>query len=184
MNKQDDYIEHFGIPGMRWGVRRTPEQLGNKIDKLLEKNKNLSDYISKQNKRSSSLDEKSLKFQNKQSKWVRRINKASAKKAKYESKIYKQNHKLFGKPNTDKIAKYMAKSMKQQYKIDKAQRHIKFNKYKLKSDRAKSKALEAENYLRKNERMISIYKNTIRDINSGTIDIGKSFIMRYSEPDK
>ena len=184
MNKQDDYIEHFGVPGMRWGFRRSPEQLGNKIDKILKKNKKLSDYANEQNKLSNNLARKALKFRNKQAKWQKRLDKATAKKAKYEDKIYKQNNKLIGKQNTEKIAKYIEKSMKQQRKIDKAQKHIKFNKYQLKSDRAKAKALKAENYLRKNERMISMYKNTIRDINSGTINTGKSFIMRYSKPDK
>ncbi len=27
----DDYLEHYGIKGMRWGVRRTPEQLGHAV---------------------------------------------------------------------------------------------------------------------------------------------------------
>lgn len=77
-----------------------------------------------------SLAKKALKFRNKQAKWQKRLDKATAKKAKYEDKIYKQNNKLIGKPNTEKIAKYIEKSMKQQRKIDKAQKHIKFNKYK------------------------------------------------------
>lgn len=33
----DEYIEHHGIMGMKWGVRRTPEQLGHK--KKITKNK-------------------------------------------------------------------------------------------------------------------------------------------------
>ena len=33
----DDYLEHYGIKGMKWGVRRTPEQLGHYIDKQKRK---------------------------------------------------------------------------------------------------------------------------------------------------
>lgn len=31
----NDYLEHYGIKGMKWGVRRTAEQLGHKIKKAV-----------------------------------------------------------------------------------------------------------------------------------------------------
>lgn len=38
------YLAHFGIKGMKWGIRRTPEQLGHKKKKTLEpEHKRLSD---------------------------------------------------------------------------------------------------------------------------------------------
>lgn len=30
-------IEHYGVKGMKWGVRRTPEQLGHYREKALKK---------------------------------------------------------------------------------------------------------------------------------------------------
>lgn len=36
-NFNDEYLEHYGIKGMKWGVRRTPEQLGHHIDKQKRK---------------------------------------------------------------------------------------------------------------------------------------------------
>lgn len=33
----EEYLEHHGIKGMHWGIRRTPEQLGHKISKAREK---------------------------------------------------------------------------------------------------------------------------------------------------
>ena len=35
--RTDDVIEHHGIKGMHWGIRRTPEQLGHKVSKAREK---------------------------------------------------------------------------------------------------------------------------------------------------
>lgn len=33
----DDYLEHHGIKGMHWGIRRTPEQLGHRVSKARER---------------------------------------------------------------------------------------------------------------------------------------------------
>lgn len=33
----EEYLEHHGIKGMHWGIRRTPEELGHKVSKAREK---------------------------------------------------------------------------------------------------------------------------------------------------
>lgn len=39
----DEFLEHHGIKGQRWGIRRTPEQLGHKVRKLRRKNTRLEE---------------------------------------------------------------------------------------------------------------------------------------------
>lgn len=36
-NRVDEFLEHHGIKGQKWSIRRTPEQLGHKVDKLKKK---------------------------------------------------------------------------------------------------------------------------------------------------
>lgn len=33
----NEFLEDHGIKGRRWGIRRTPEQLGHKVNKLKKK---------------------------------------------------------------------------------------------------------------------------------------------------
>ena len=38
-NWRDDILVHYGVKGMKWGIRRTPEQLGHKVRQI----RNMSD---------------------------------------------------------------------------------------------------------------------------------------------
>lgn len=57
----DEFLEHHGIKGQRWGIRRTPEQLGHKVRKLRRKN--------------TRLEEKNIKTEQKKLKADRMANK-------------------------------------------------------------------------------------------------------------
>lgn len=47
----DDYIYHYGIKGQKWGIRRTPEQLGHVVGKAKKKVKSAVEKISPKKKK-------------------------------------------------------------------------------------------------------------------------------------
>ena len=180
-NNNTNELTHYGVLGMKWGVRRSQDQLRKRIGKLQNKNTDLNTYRKESIDRANVYSIKSARVQQGNAKYESRLAKATAKKAKYDLKINKQLSKR--NPNEDKVAKYTAKSTKYQMQILKAEKKLKFNKWETKAQACKEDALEAEQAMKKNERLMSIYKNTIKDLDSGKIKAGKSFLMRYSDPD-
>lgn len=80
----DEYLEHHGILGMHWGVRRTPEQLGHKLAK---KRKNFEKYSEKAKAAGEAGNAKKL---NRYTKKAARINKQAVKLDKSLSKVLKK----------------------------------------------------------------------------------------------
>lgn len=66
---------HYGVLGMKWGVRRTPEQLGHKIQKLKSRNERLS--------------KKTVQANHKASKWH-----TKATDSKYSRQLYKSQTEM------------------------------------------------------------------------------------------
>lgn len=51
-----DELYHYGVKGQRWGIRRTPEQLGHKIKKLEKKNRKLNEKSIKKTTKSAKYE--------------------------------------------------------------------------------------------------------------------------------
>lgn len=57
----DGYLQHHGVKGQKWGIRRTPAQLGRKVQKLEKKNAQTEEKINKLENKRVKQDAKALK---------------------------------------------------------------------------------------------------------------------------
>lgn len=117
-----DELKHYGVLGMRWGVRRSPEQLRRAANKLDGKNEKL------------------------QNKYV-----------KYNSKAAKARDKKYG------LFTSKSKAEKLEFKAQKYE--------------ARGKKMLAK--MMKNEETKSVFENTLKAIDSGTVLKGNKFFMKY-----
>lgn len=87
-NSED--LEHYGILGMKWGVRRTPEQLGRGINKLEAKRKRAEKKYQKVERNKGSMTY--AKYNKKSYKTSKKLDKAERRLMDF----MKTNFELFG----------------------------------------------------------------------------------------
>lgn len=179
----EDELYHYGVKGMKWGVRRSPEQLSRRIDKLETKNTKLTKKYDTAHTKAVDYGHRSAKIQSKNVRYNKRLAKYSAKKAKYDRKLYRASTKR--NPDVDRIAKYAAKSAKTNAKMLKAQSKLKYNKFEIKAERFRAEAEAAKIKIEKNDRMQRTYNTTIKALDQGTVKQGKLFMQyMYAEQDR
>ena len=178
----DDELYHFGVKGMKWGVRRSRQQLSARVTKLSNKNAALTERKKALDKAARNYDFKASKVSSRNSKYQARINRATIKKAKFERKADKARSRLLF-PNEGKAQKYDAKANRQAAIIRKNTGKLKVNKWSVKSEKTKVAAEKARRRIEKNERLKSTYSKTIKAMDSGKIEAGKGLLMRYMVDD-
>ena len=104
-----DELYHHGIKGMRWGVRRTPEELGRMgVTKTANKLRRRENKINRMRKRSAKLNLKSAKYNDKalRTRSERKAIKFDKKSSKYNLKSARTDYRIEKKfSRGQKIAK-------------------------------------------------------------------------------
>lgn len=133
VRKNLDYLEHHGIKGQRWGVRRTPEQLGHILQKKnarhygkynaavrkiskIQGDKSISQLSKKERNKmikATDLAKKYMeKIQSDEAKYTKKIDKATAKQEAKEIKLAEKESakQAKEKERTDKIKEEIYKN--------------------------------------------------------------------------
>ena len=164
--RNSDTLVHYGVKGMKWGVRRAMKELheSNRTGSKGAHNHAvavLSEHRDKIGKKLASLDKKSTKLESKRYKQATKTEKKIAKLERKSAKAKLKAGKAF---YTSTSNKRLHKSAKFDYKVSKLKKTI-----------AKTQAK-----IEKNERLKAIYKKSLNEINYELVTKGQDFLYMKS----
>lgn len=153
-------LKHYGVKGMRWGVRRASKRLSTATTK-----EDRAKAVSSLNKHRTKATNKITKLDNKYSKLQttrnKQIEKSDIKEAKLRNKVSKLRSKKYG-------------MFTSQSKADKLE--FKATKLEVKADKLKAKADMTKAKIAKNRHMREMFEKGISDIDSTLISKGKVYL--------
>lgn len=150
-------IQHTGVKGMKWGVRRSSKNLQNQISRLQNKNAKYNDNI--------------------KTKLNPSIAKLNAKAAKQYAKAHKKEQESIK-------AELRARNKHQEKQAKKIK--FKAGKYYAKGDNLKNKAYgqsrkvaKLQKKTKENIDRIARYNNGLKRVNSGNMEYGKNVLTKH-----
>ena len=157
-------LYHYGVKGMRWGVRRATKTLSSKSSSKEDRDKaaaKLGKMREKGSKEISKLQSKAPKLEKKVDKMVQ---KNDVKAAKLRDKQAKLKKKIGGRfTSVDKAQKLMAES----------------NKLDIKASQLEAKSQRAKAMLSQNKNMQAQFQKEISNIDTALVSAGREYVNLY-----